>query len=550
MILSLLGPYGPLLRRGFRPALLASLLALPGVASAAVVATAPAPDADAVYAPRRVAVLVGVQEYGDPALAGLRFPAKDARDLGVALGSADVGGFDEVKVVTGAAATSRAALRQALRDATATLQRDDTFLLYLSGHGTLTLDPEGSHLWFLPSDGRLDAPEATGLSVAELEALVADLPARRRVLILDTCHNGRAGSKSSVAAGTAARLQGLRGEPPAPRVEREISESEARLYAAQYYQPAMEDPELQNGVYTHYLLEGLTGERDDADLDRDGLVDVAEAHEYARDRTIAWTGGLQVPRAEYRIVGREEIFLSGKEGQRSAAEQALVSATNALLNRARILVNGVPRGELPGLYAVDPGPTRIRVETADGRTLLDERVRLEAGATLPVEDLLRRRAPELSVALGASWQGGGAGAMHAVHPSLQVAWARPVDLGARWRPDLHASFEIAEGPLPTLPDAVATTGTAALGATLGLQVGPAWIGPTVEARLPFRVREDLGERQLQVTGAAGLSAGAGIPLGRSLALDLRADGWGSPYPYAGEWVPSWGGALRVGVAAR
>ncbi|HCH62717.1 MAG TPA: hypothetical protein DFR83_07935, partial [Deltaproteobacteria bacterium] len=136
-----------------------------------------------VWEPRRVAVLIGVQDYSDPTLNGLKFPEKDARDLGDVLQAEDVGGFDHVFVISGAASTTAEGIRRALAVATADLQRDDTFFLYLSGHGTLTIDPrEGSKLWFLPSDARLANPEDTGIAIAELENLVNAQPARRRVL--------------------------------------------------------------------------------------------------------------------------------------------------------------------------------------------------------------------------------------------------------------------------------------------------------------------------------------------------------------------------------
>ena len=158
-----------------------SLLSFVATAQAGVVKGDPA-GLDSVYAARRVAVLVGVQEYADPALQGLRFAAKDARDLGAALESPTIGGFDRVFVVEGRDSTTAAAIERAIGVATADLQRDDTFVLYLSGHGTLTLDPElGSRLWFLPSDGQLDAPEETGIALSSIEARIADLPARRRV---------------------------------------------------------------------------------------------------------------------------------------------------------------------------------------------------------------------------------------------------------------------------------------------------------------------------------------------------------------------------------
>jgi uncharacterized caspase-like protein len=525
------------------------VILLAPAAFAATVAVQSGPESAAAFAPRRVAVVIGVQDYDDPALRGLRFSNKDATDLGNVLGSPDLGGFDRVTVIEGAAATSRVALRRALAAATADLQRDDTFLLYLSGHGTLTLDPiEGSRLWFLPSDARLEAPAETGLAVSELEDLVNSLPARRRVLILDTCHNGRTGSKSSLSGVTARQLQGLRGgEPPAPRGEHEVEESEARLYAAQYYQPAMEDAELQNGVYTHYLIEGLTGARADADLDGDGLVGVTEAHAYARDHTIAYTGGIQVPRAEYRIVGREEIYLSGKASERSAAEQALVSACDMVLNRARLLVNGVPRGEFPGLYAVDPGPQTLEVRTSDGRTVVKERVRLQAGSTTPIEDLVHRHDPAVDVLAGASVQAG-TDLFHTTHAALEVAWVRPFPVSAPLRPDLHVGLEYAEGPLPSGEDAA--SGAVAAGATLGFDLGPAWVGPAVDLRVPVRRNAATGELQSAVTGAGLVSFGAGVPVGRKIALELRADASIEAQPTLSGIEPVYGGALRAGLRFR
>ena len=58
-------------------------------------------------------------------------------------------------------ATTAKGIEQAISEASAGLN-DDTFVLYLSGHGTLTVDPlEGSQL-FLPSDGELDSPREAG----------------------------------------------------------------------------------------------------------------------------------------------------------------------------------------------------------------------------------------------------------------------------------------------------------------------------------------------------------------------------------------------------
>ncbi len=517
------------------------ILALASLALAGAVATPG--GADASYKPRRVAVLVGIQDYEDPALKGLRFPEKDARDLGAVLGSPDVGGFDRVFVIEGHDATTRDGLLRSIKVATADLQRDDTFVLYLSGHGTLAIDPvEGSQLYFLPSDGRLDEPERTGLAVVDVEALVHELPARRRVMILDTCHNGRAGSRSAVSSPTQQLLSGFRGEPPAPRGGRDVSESEARLYAAQYWQPAMEDPTLENGVYTHFLIDALTAAEDRADLDEDGLVDVMEAHQYARDRTMTWTGGLQIPRAEYRIVGREEIFLGGARSLRGAAERALIAACDAVLSRAKLFINGTARGELPGVYAIDPGSQLVEIQTADGRTLMKERVTVSAGETLGVEELLRRRESTLSVLGGVAVHGGAPG-VAPVGVSLAAIWANPIRVSG-WRSDVHLTADLAHGLAP-IEQVEQSSGALALGVGFGPSFGPAWAALTVDARDNWRTSLYGSQAELGVAG--GVAFGADVLVNQRLRVAIRADGWTGYQEWNGEPGATWGAGLRVGV---
>ncbi len=401
--------------------ILSGVVILCATALAGSLGSSPQPNQlEEVYKPKRVALLVGIDSYGDPELDTLRFSAKDARDLGDVLSAENPGGFDQVTIIDQATGATRAAIEEAIANATAGLQRDDTFLLYLSGHGTLTLHPtQGTRLWFLPSDGILNNVETTGLSVDWLEERVGQLVARRRVLIMDTCHNGQ--EKSSRTHQTSAALAGLRGDPPPPRSLRDVSESEARLYAAQYYQPAMEDPKLENGVYTHYLIQALTDATAKSDLDRDGLVDVTEAHDWARDHTIRHTGGMQVPRAEYRIVGREEIYLSGNINTRSKAERALLAAADAILHAGTVIVDGQTRGELPNVVDVAPGTHVVEIRDAQDRPLARKRIRLEAGETFMIDDLLAKRAPRTNVFLGGFFRHGpGAGVLHPAAFELQV----------------------------------------------------------------------------------------------------------------------------------
>lgn len=436
-------------------------------------------SADDAFAARRVALLIGVDTYDDAELAPLAFAGKDARDVATALKDQRIGDYDEVHVLTGKQATSRQAIVSKLREVTASLQRDDTFLLYLSGHGTLTLDPiDGTRLWFLPSDAELASPEERGLEVAWLEQTLSELVPRRRVLIMDTCHNGRGdGSRSALNARTRDRLAGLRGEPPAPNPVAEVTESEARLYAAQYYQPAIEDKSLQNGVYTHFLLSALGTERSAADLDGNGLVDVTEAHNYAQDRTIRHTGGLQVPRASYDIVGREVIYLAGDPSERTRAERALVSGYDGLLASARLLVDGQARGSLPSVVAIEPGKHKLEIQTADGRTIHAQKVSLKAGEHLQIEDLVEPPETTWTVAAGAV-ASVNTQSMPMVAPDFEVG-VRPAMRG-KWKPGVHLRASVG----------ATTRDLEAHYSGIGAVRAQGWL-PSVGGSVAYQVRDNL-----------------------------------------------------------
>lgn len=518
-------------------------------AALAGVSTGERSDLDAVYAPRRVAVLIGVDAYGDPALQGLQFPAKDAADLGAVLQNVALGGFDDVRIVSGAQQTTAAAIEQAISAATADLQPDDTFLLYASGHGTLTVDPTGSALYLLPSDGVLDRPEQTGIPVAWLEETVNALPARRRVLILDTCHNGRVGSRSALNTTTAQSLATMRGEAPAPSHGLSVSESEARLFAAEYHQAAYEDPTLENGVYTHFLIEALTHERGAADLDGDGLIDVVEAHDFAMDKTFTHTGGAQMPRAEYRITGREKIYLSGDPSSRTSAEQALLSAYDRILSSTQLFVDGVSRGAAVGAHPIEPGRHQIVLQNSAGKTVLQQRVHLQAGTTVPLEDFLTQSQRRWVFSAGSVLRHGPASDyFHPVLGEVQLSLLRPV-VGPSWlHHEVHGRLASMVGLVGE--DAITQVfgGEIALGGSVGVQWGAVAMGPQVEMALPWRVYED---------GTGGHIQGALTPMpgGRVLwaissdarTVVLRYDARWSPYSYDGQQTHLWHHGIAVGL---
>ncbi|MFT7518501.1 MAG: hypothetical protein ACI9MC_000633 [Kiritimatiellia bacterium] len=507
---------------------ISALLLLPLAASAGKVTIQDA-HVDDAYRARRVALLVGVDTYQDGALNPLAFAAKDAQDVADALQAEDIGGYDEVHVLIGQQATSRENIEHTLREVASELQRDDTILLYFSGHGTLTLDPiDGTELWFLPSDAQLDNPSETGLQVSWLEEALAAMPPKRRVLIMDTCHNGRAdGSRSALSSNTQDTLSRLRGDPPAPNAVREVTESEARLYAAQYYQPAMEDRSLKNGVYTHFLLEAMTDGRAWADLNSDGLVDITEAHDFAQDKTIRHTGGLQVPRAEYSIVGREAIYLAGDPNERVRAESALLSAYNGLLAKASLFVDGQPRGSLPGVVSIEPGKHHIEVRTTDGRVIYAEKLRMKAGDHTQVEQLMGLEAhSRFRMIVGAAVTHGSSSLMMSSGVDMELGYM-PASR-AKVVPEFHARFT--SGPSAwTEYDTGSIAAMPAAGVWLGWRANKTLsLGPQAEVAAPFhRLKCDTCswdiDVQYKATVVPGLRAEVQLPMKRAGEWLLRYD---------------------------
>ena len=156
------------------------------------------PGAEVVETPTVHAVIVGVSKYSGDRL-NLRYAAKDAEDFATALrlASGRLFGTDKVQVtlLTGSEAQSRpsrANLIRALEELKAT-KPGDLVVVYLAGHG-VTQGGQDGDWYYLTADAKTgelaDAAvrHQVALSSAELTDLLKQSPARKQVLILDTCH--------------------------------------------------------------------------------------------------------------------------------------------------------------------------------------------------------------------------------------------------------------------------------------------------------------------------------------------------------------------------
>jgi uncharacterized caspase-like protein len=363
---------------------------------------------DASFAPRKVAVVVGIKDYEDPAFPALRWAREDATEIGRILQDPQYGGFDRVVVLTEPAQARRDRILAEMVSLRNDLRRQDSLVVYVSSHGTLSLD-DGSEprLWLVAADTRPGDLRGSAIELAELQRFFSEIRAERKALILDACYNGQA--KSTLQPSVRQRVERLEDSPALSRKVR-LGESEAHLFASTFGRPAREDDSLGHGIYTYHLLDALTWSQGEADANGDGVVTVYEAHDHARKETIAWTTGEQVPEAYFRLVGRNDLVLVGRPDARVKAEMAVLfhyGPEDDPYSGASLSIDGREKGVFPGTFEIPPGRHRVQVIGSDGSLLQDRLVSTSREDPLDVEALHERP----------SWRNGFLG----VGPKLRLA---------------------------------------------------------------------------------------------------------------------------------
>lgn len=333
-------------------------------------------------APRRIALLVGVDNFEDARFHPLRWASADARALAQA-----IDGLDRVIVLSRPEETSRAAVLSAFHSLEREVQSpEDTVIVYFSTHGTLARRPGGElERYLVMRDTRLDVVSETGLSLSALTGELDRLISRKKALILATCHSGR--GKSLLSDPLQIALAEHKGPPPLEAV----SEALIVMTAAAQVEAAIESDRLEHDVYTYYLLEGL--ER--GDRDGDGAVSATEAHDYAREGTYQFTSGQQRPTLESVVIGRDPIWLHGRPVRRP---RPIVHSYAPSSDGLELWVDGRSKGQFPGTMAIEPGPHRVELR-AHSELVWGGEVSLAAGEAVDLAELIP---PSLGLELDAA----------------------------------------------------------------------------------------------------------------------------------------------------
>jgi TPR repeat protein len=210
--------------------------------------------------PRLYAVVVGVDQYEDRSLK-LNFAGSDAEAIARQLQSQIDGGTlyssGKVTLLMGKERTSKASIVQELKrhQSRDLVSGDDVFVLFVAGHGWF--DTTTSRYYMFTSDvlhRSEDKLLQTSIVGEDLRDLVGNIPAQKKLLVLDTCNAGgfaREGAQSLVKARSSMGEQQI--------IEVMRARTGAAVFAASGTQQEAVEGYNGHGVFSYYLLEGLRG---------------------------------------------------------------------------------------------------------------------------------------------------------------------------------------------------------------------------------------------------------------------------------------------------
>jgi WD40 repeat protein len=227
--------------------------------------------------PSLYAIVVGIQDFKNPKLK-LSYPVADATLFAETLRRQGAALFQRVDVslFTSPEETTRERLVQALRGLKDKVKPEDLFVFFVASHGTTD---EGEYFLITSNVGALSTErlKADALTQADLKELLANVPASKKLIVIDTCNAGALGDALQVAFLT----RGMTDATAMKILSRAVGSTV--LSASTSTQEALEGYK-GHGLFTWVITEGLAGR---ADSDKDGFVSTLELATYVDNRVPA-----------------------------------------------------------------------------------------------------------------------------------------------------------------------------------------------------------------------------------------------------------------------
>jgi hypothetical protein len=232
----------------------------------------------------KYAILVGINEYPRLTDADLTAPENDAAYMKEIIKSHI--GVPERNITMLVSSNSeetrkptRTKISSVILDDHKDLTDKDLLIFYFSGHGTLYADgEEEAQQYLLPYDAE-DRKVTTFIKLSDLASWLGQIPAQRKLIILDACYAG--GDKSFDAMRDPKQKAGIRwpkieqGNPLAS-IPNSITVSASSVNESGEPQPAFQHDKRDRSAFTHYFGEAI-------EQHKTGKLTMSQAVQHARE---------------------------------------------------------------------------------------------------------------------------------------------------------------------------------------------------------------------------------------------------------------------------
>ena len=198
------------------------------------------------------AVIVGIQEFPKRPQDNLQYSVADAQLFADTLKQYSSSLFDklDIKLMTTAAETDKDHVVQALTAMQSVASPDDEFVFYVASHGLVV---DGEYYLITSNVSSPETIKTEAISKQQLAGLLANIPAAKKLVIIDTCHAQPVGD----ALQQALQSGGMTDSTATTILSRAIGSTV--LAATTSDQEALEGYK-DHGLFTRVLADGLGGE--------------------------------------------------------------------------------------------------------------------------------------------------------------------------------------------------------------------------------------------------------------------------------------------------
>jgi uncharacterized caspase-like protein len=236
--------------------------------------------AGALSAQQRIGLVIGTNYKGNAAgIPPLDLCESDARLMEDSLKRN--GGFTDVKVLLGQMVTAKN-VEDAINYVAGKAGRDDTVVLYFSGHGTYGRDasaPNGIRNFVVMYD-RPHVPDN------QLNDWVKRIRTPKLVWVFDCCYSGGIANKGRRGTGEVPTEPGQPGAVIQNGDENFYFEDKAIVASSDSNETSIEvRGNINHGIFTYYFAQGLIPRN--GDMNQDGTVTLLEAFEWSKPRVVA-----------------------------------------------------------------------------------------------------------------------------------------------------------------------------------------------------------------------------------------------------------------------